>query len=844
MGAGPAHRQLVAALPGHQAHRRLRLRDLVQGRARAASSCSRSAATTPTSTATATRRCRGSACAGASAARSSIKAGSYFALTSEALMAGGDFEASAQLRPGLGRGQVRRPRHRLLRSVPLPGQRLRAHRRRRHDRHLALRRDHDLDQPRRAHRGRGARLPRPATFEVGPIELTVEFGGSDQARARRCSAPTPSSTSTSSAADGGGARAHAVMTVVRRAARQGRGRRRPTARRRGPFIVVVEFGLTFTSTVPAAERHARRQRRRARRSTPPSRALGVAPMGERHDRRPSITLDLDAQDGAAQPFPFVGDAAAVRPLPGRRVGAGRRTTNNRKVPKAEMVEALNELDLVCAAATTRPAARRSRTTRSRSASASRCRSRARRPRSARCELPAQGASPALVAAAGDGRRGVRRPRARSSARTASPTALAALRGERQAPPRARHARPKASRSPTSDGGARRSARPVPGKVYDHFVDAPVAVGLLRRRHRSTSASSPKARTTVKDSAKAWRVAPPTLAAVDAERSRSIAGPAGADRCARRPRPRRRDQTARHRRSAPASVPLTGDGARARPAIVARSGAPLAAPLAAFNAALAPARRRRPRARRATRGAARSSRPARPSCSKLPNAKADAAATPTGRSSRSRGAPARVVLLGHGGRLLADASSAPARRPRRRRLVIPRGTERIVAIGQGLGSDGDAPRRRRPRRLARRRCSMPYVGLVSAVGPGCVVHAHERRDRRRTASGVDAGWVSGAELARGISDGHARASRRAPRTVRRGRSTTRRARRPGRRAPAAARPRRRRRAPPTRPARARAGAADDGQPQRARLRRRARGRDTRAGGRQSRSPATKAGRWSA
>ena len=39
LGAGPAHGQLVAALPGRQAHGRLRLRDLVQGRARAASSC-------------------------------------------------------------------------------------------------------------------------------------------------------------------------------------------------------------------------------------------------------------------------------------------------------------------------------------------------------------------------------------------------------------------------------------------------------------------------------------------------------------------------------------------------------------------------------------------------------------------------------------------------------------------------------------------------------------------------------------------------------------------------------------------------------------------------------------
>ena len=98
---------------------------VVQGPARAASSCSRWAATTPTSTATATRSCRGSACAGASATPSSIKGGSYFALTSEAVMAGGDFEASADFGPAWARAAVRRPRHRLLRPVPLRGQRLR-----------------------------------------------------------------------------------------------------------------------------------------------------------------------------------------------------------------------------------------------------------------------------------------------------------------------------------------------------------------------------------------------------------------------------------------------------------------------------------------------------------------------------------------------------------------------------------------------------------------------------------------------------------------------------------------------------------------------------------------------
>ncbi len=89
-----------------------------------------------------------------------IKAGSYFALTSEALMAGGDFEASAKLRPGLGGADLWRSRHRLLRSVQLRRQGLRAHPRRGHDRHLAVRRDHHLGQPGRTHPRRGARLPR------------------------------------------------------------------------------------------------------------------------------------------------------------------------------------------------------------------------------------------------------------------------------------------------------------------------------------------------------------------------------------------------------------------------------------------------------------------------------------------------------------------------------------------------------------------------------------------------------------------------------------------------------------------------------------------------------------
>ena len=91
-----------------------------------------------------------------------IKGGSYFALTSEALMAGGDFEASAKLRPGLGR--ARRSAPTASSSSTRSSYEVKAYARiarRRHDRHLALRRHHLLGQPRRAHRRAGPGLPRP-----------------------------------------------------------------------------------------------------------------------------------------------------------------------------------------------------------------------------------------------------------------------------------------------------------------------------------------------------------------------------------------------------------------------------------------------------------------------------------------------------------------------------------------------------------------------------------------------------------------------------------------------------------------------------------------------------------
>ena len=103
--------------PQVPAHRRLRLRHLVHAAPTAASSCSPSAATTRASTATGTRRCRGSGSRWQVSSAIGIKGESYFALTSEAVMAGARIEASRRLRAGVGEPRVRRRRHRLLRPV-------------------------------------------------------------------------------------------------------------------------------------------------------------------------------------------------------------------------------------------------------------------------------------------------------------------------------------------------------------------------------------------------------------------------------------------------------------------------------------------------------------------------------------------------------------------------------------------------------------------------------------------------------------------------------------------------------------------------------------------------------
>ncbi|HEY2925404.1 DUF6603 domain-containing protein, partial [Piscinibacter sp.] len=651
-----------------------------------------------------------------------IKAGSYFALTSEALMAGGDFEASASFGPAW--AEVKFGAHGIVFFDPFSYD-VMAYAR------IAAGVTIDTwlfgEITISIHIGARIRVMGPefrgsVTFEVGPIGLTFAFGGSGQEQKQPLAADAFIAKYLE-AADSGNARPHAVMANTGTLPAKGENST-PDGSSQRPFIVVVEFSVTFTSTVPAS-RVNRTLAPAAITSTSyaPSRALGVAPM-DTASVTPTVTITW-RREGVDRPYPFIDTVRPFGHFPAGIWGQPQ-DANAPKMPKGEMIEALNELDLACKATPSgggpeipyyqveigprRPLPFTRKAT----------------------EIANQRNSAKAVSqlvTAPITREAAFSAASRFMGQRASPTALAALRGERQSPPRLGTLTEGLEVATATTVPA--VAEPMPPKVYDHFVDAPRAVGLLSGATVGISVAS-KARTTVEGSQRAWRVAPPTLAAVEAQRSRSIATrlvvtdtPAVSTAAVNRITSRGAGGTLIAATQLPPSAVAHG-----ATAMVARRGAPLTGALGDFGTAmLAPTRR-------AAAGGA-SLAAGQTAVLELPNARRDA-----GEGDRPKlavsGAAARIVLLSHGGRWLADE------RVEQRALEIPRGTERIVAIGQG----SDAPSQLG---LAGWHAGMqlPYAGRSTALGPGCVVHsvgerlgAHDER--------LDAGWVSGAELARGTS----------------------------------------------------------------------------------------------
>jgi hypothetical protein len=648
-----------------------------------------------------------------------IQAGSYFALCSEAVMAGGDFEVSATFGPAW--AEVKFGAHGIVYFDPFHYQvnaycRIAA----------GVTIDTWLFGTITISVSLGARIEvagpefhGSATFEVGPVELTVRFGGADRVQLQPL-APDAFITKYLEAAASGGADAHAVITSFGALPAKGENST-PDGTSERPYMVVVEFGLTFTSTVPATK--LTRTQGSGTTQHASSRALCVAPMLA-SNVLPEITLAW-RRNNAGQAFPFTVAPRAFGSFPVGVWGLPQ-DPNDRKVPQGEMVEALDSLDLSCVATPSgggpeipyyqveigrrKPLPFARRTT-----AANQVRTQAQQVANL-IDAPATTADAYVAARA-------------YLETTATPTALAALRGERNSPPLlgALSERIDATGSTVVPeiGDARAP------KAYDHFIDPPVAVGILSGA-AATLRVAAATRTTVEGSARAWRVAPPTMAKVEAERSKSIAA-----RLVLTDTPSvttGRTGTA----IANTQVPPTAM-ARATPALVARPGSPARESLAAFSAALT-------QNGRSTRNApAATLLPGQTVVLRMPNARRDTSFDVKRPELAVSGAPARVVVLGAGGVRLADEIiGADAQRAGTRSAIeLARGAERIIAVGSVLATS-DAG-------LAGWYAGMqlPYVGWSSAVAPGCVVHStisalQLHRER------VAAGWISGAELAAGVS----------------------------------------------------------------------------------------------
>ena len=111
----------------------------------------------------------------------------------------------------------------------------------------------------------------------------------------------------------------------------------------------------------------------------------------------------------------------------------------------------------------------------------------------------------------------------------------------------------------------------------------------------------------------------------------------------------------------------------------------------------------------------------------------------------RGAPARIVALSNGGRVLADTIAGRAGREEPPFTVAPRTA--LLAV-TGLGTGGEAPADAGLDGW-HAGSQLRYVGHSTALGPGCVVRTSgPALARHRERAG--AGWVSGSELAVGLS----------------------------------------------------------------------------------------------
>jgi hypothetical protein len=304
------------------------------------------------------------------------------------------------------------------------------------------------------------------------------------------------------------------------------------------------------------------------------------------------------------------------------------------------------------------------------------------------------------------------------------TALAVLSQERAAPPRLG--------SLTEDLAALEPERPritFPGDVVNPPVDVrvrpPQAIAILRGE---PVAEMHAPRTTVADAGDAARMPAPRL--TDIESTLDWAIPAKLLRIAAPAASTDRTLIAQ------GAVPLTRSGQAGVAAVAARGAATVGqARLSALTQSLATAPAPTPAIRAAAAAATIS--PGEIAVLSLPNAKHDV----DDQAARPRlvaSGPARMVAIGPGGRVIADQVG------QRTGLMVPRGTDRIAVLALGQRGDKETAAGLFGWHDSQ---ALAYVGWATALIPGGTLRA-EGASVRRTRQRFRGGWIPASDL---ISD---------------------------------------------------------------------------------------------
>ncbi len=560
-----------------------------------------------------------------------------------------------------------------------------------------------------------------ATFEVGPVDLTVEIGGGKKPEKTKLAWDAFVRKYLEEASPG----VARVLTAVpgKGSVPPGTGPGGATETRTAdgsaarPFEVLPEFEMTVTSTVPSgALRFGAQDTTHA-----PSAVLGIAPMAIANA---ATTLELHFRQGAtdwfAAPIAHGELVRDPRRTPGFPVGVWGppQPEDDRKVPRGDVIDALEGVRFETRAELQGTLPRQVRYNQL-------------DPPGPRKPLPfvhARAARPGLTDEAGDVAALLPPapdvPATFAAARSwlaaagHSRTALAALERDRRAPPRLGSLTEGIVSDELPQAGITLTT-PVERPPVDVVVRPPRAIAILTAPTRSERL---KSRTTVSDAGNATRGPAPTLLAVEALQPLAVAA-----RLVRTPGPAARaDRTM----VAANEVPLTR-GARGAIATVAARGSDALgrSRLDAMTAAIS---------RRAVARGGDWLNGGEIAVLDLPNAVRDLDDRAQRPRIAVRGGDARVLAIGHGGDVLVDAAAS------REGVPVPRGTERlaVLAIGRPAPPTEGLLGWHSGQELA-------YLGWSSALGAGVCVRS-EGANVKRLRHRFRAGWISGAELVEGTT----------------------------------------------------------------------------------------------